>query len=241
MTSEDHESSSFDPHLFLKEFSAGEPYKYKSLYAGYAEAKRLGIVGAKREAREPSATAAPPYSKGIPFTLLLNDLMPGESLTAQVKKWNQVTGELHSEETAAAYMLPDQRFVSIDREKWENGQERPKRSKRNAPVTQPQPEPMAASEINQSATVSLRDLLPKLYSGTRRWSEWLKRYNQAMETNHQSSRDEVSLEEANKARAAVPLLNKHAQRVGRKAGGAAGLKNQKAAAMRDPNTFGRKR
>ena len=74
--------------------------------------------------------------------------------------------------------------------------------------------------------VSLRVLLPELYSGKREWSRWLKVYNSDMGTFHASVDQSVSADEAARARHEIPIRLNERKKTGRGAGGKAGLKNQ---------------
>ena len=114
------------------------PYEFKSLYPGYAEAQR--ILGKPNVGGEQAA----PETSGISFTLLLDDLMPGLDLASQVRQWNKVTGELNTVASAEARILEDQTIVKVARMSWDNGLER---ERRNIPTEVESHEPAARPDV----------------------------------------------------------------------------------------------
>jgi hypothetical protein len=196
-----------------------EASSFKSLYPGYEEVQR--ILGKSKNETVPVA----PLSLGIPFTDLLDDVMPGIERAAQVKRWKEVTGDLYTVGRAEAYVLHDQSLVKVARMSWDSGLEKEQRKIQKAV------EPCASAA---RPDVPLRKLLPSLLSGDRQWSRWLKDYNEKMGTKHATVDVSVSAEEADKARERIPAMNIQAKKTGQEAGGKAGLKKPEAKKKQRP-------
>ena len=177
----------------------------------------------------------------IPLVLLLDDLMPGLDRPAQVRRWNQLTDQLFTLEAAEAHVFPSQHAVSMARMSWRHGE---MRERHDALAAKPmaflgtQPGPTPPSNLEIAADVSLRILLPELFSGKRDWARWLKLYNRAMNTTHADSHQTISPEEAQKARLIIPVAKQTAKQVGAAAGGRAGLKTPAARAQQRPGMRG---
>ena len=187
----------------------------------------------------------------IPFTLLLDELMPGMERSAQVQLWNRYTEQLHTVETAQAHVLADQHAATMARKSWAFGKHREEVTafiaqtrasiasfRLDAPPSQPQAQALLQTPLPEPE-VSLRSLLKELYSGARNWRGWCHKYNRDMGTSHNpdavSNGDlSVSAQEARKAREIIPAISKARKDAGRAAGGKAGLKKPAAQRQRKP-------
>ncbi len=177
----------------------------------------------------------------IPLVFLLDDLMPGQDRPAQVRRWNQLTDQLFTPAAAEAHVFHGQHAVSMARMKWRHGLMREENAAFHAQVAASiaTPHPFPPTTMPEpDAGVSLRSLLPELFSGKRDWARWLKNYNRTMDTAHADSHGSISADEAQRARLVIPVAKQTARRVGAEAGGKAGLKSPAAREQQKPGMRG---
>lgn len=240
-----------EPEILPGGVKGGESRKYQSLYAGHEEAQKL--IGKPLKSQTPAVNPPP---SGIAFTRLLDDVIPGEDRAAQVRRWNEVSGESWTAEEAEAHRFHDQTFARMARMRWEDGLRSIESAKQHRETMREIEE--RNRELDELAkkrlelelrrldaalqkkgavalsAVSLRVLLPTLFSGDRQWTKWLRSYNKKMGTSHASVDVMVLAAEADKARQVIPAMKRQAKETGRVAGGRAGLKKPAAKAQRRP-------
>lgn len=136
----------------MAQWDKDKPLKWKSRYAGYEETARL-----LKPARRDAAAVPNPSRSGIPFTRLLDDVMPGRKRAAQVKRWNEVTGELWTVEDAERHRFHDQIFVKLARMSWESGLAKIENDKRHRELMKALEAPIPAARPDVPLRVLLHE------------------------------------------------------------------------------------